>query len=1118
MFFRRLSPLAAAFRLPALVLSVGLGCGPVSSIFLSSMLHAADEVNEQAVAAYADAANFQTNGALPLAIDAWRKFLKEYPDEPLAAKASHFLGVCYMQQPEPDYVAAATAFERATKDVRSDVREESLVNLGWCQFAAAGEGESRDPKRLEASLDAFGTLIREKPTSRYLDRALFYSGEAAYSLGKAEQAIEFYDRLLAIESAQESPLRWEAVYSRGLALEDVGRLDDATAAYRQVLEGCQDAPLLVDAKIRMGDTSIQQKRFDDAIDWFQKVATVDGPERPYALLRQAFALVQANRPAEASEIYERLLKDFPDSPHAASAKLASAQAAYRAGDLAEASKRFERVLSSNDLASSTEAAHWLATIALRANDPAGAVAVARKQLDAGTAGPYAVTLRLDLAEATLLLPDQTKDAMKLFVEIYREHPAAPEAPRALYNAAFAALQLDEAESASEWGDEFLEKFPKDALVPDVRHVIGEAAILRGDADKAAEQYLKLVADPASQAKPQWPLWVIRAATAQSVAGQPDEAIRLIEQHRSEFEPAQQAEAMFIVGSIHLSEQRAPDAVAALEQSLAADSNWAHADETILQLGQAHSLAGDEEQAAEAWQRLVRDFAKSPWSDQGRYRLALMTARQGDHMAAADRFGELLESGLEPALKPYALYGRGWNLMRGEQPADAIEPLEQLLEQHPDHALNSDTKLALGMCLRSLDRLDDARGRFEEFLVAVPTGISRGHALYELALIDQSQQLPEQATGRLEELIRSVPDYPELEKVLAELAWALKDSGQEGPAETRFQELVEKFPASSQAAEAHYFVGQRRYAREAWPEAVGSFAAAAAAPEATAELREKAFYRQGWSLYKAEDFQQASQVFEQLAEQFPDGTFFADALLMIGEGHFKRADFEAALAAYEVARKRIVEQDEREAGFEKVSDRQVRELVYLHGGQSLAQLQRWEPAIEWFDELAERFPNSGYLTKAKYETANSLQQSGKAAEAVPIYQEVAEKERNELGARARFMIGEIRFADRDFAAAIPEFQRVMYGYGADQAPDAIKNWQAKSGFEAGRCAELMMQGVRGGEPRRKSAEIALQFYDYVVRKHPRHELASKSKERLEALRLMGFKLANPTGPTPTKSGS
>ena len=112
----------------------------------------------------------------------------------MASEAAHYLGVCYMQKEDPDYVAASKAFDRALKDKEYDLREESLANHGWCLYASAGEGEQRDAARLKRAIGIFQTL--RKGISRkasFLDRAMFYSGEAAYGLGQAKKAIEFYD-------------------------------------------------------------------------------------------------------------------------------------------------------------------------------------------------------------------------------------------------------------------------------------------------------------------------------------------------------------------------------------------------------------------------------------------------------------------------------------------------------------------------------------------------------------------------------------------------------------------------------------------------------------------------------------------------------------------------------------------------------------------------------------------------------------------------------------------------------------------------------------------------------------------------------------------------------------
>ena len=93
-----------------------------------------------------------------------------------------------------------------------------------------------------------------------------------------------------------------------------------------------------------------------------------------------------------------------------------------------------------------------------------------------------------------------------------------------------------------------------------------------------------------------------------------------------------------------------------------------------------------------------------------------------------------------------------------------------------------------------------------------------------------------------------------------------------------------------------------------------------------------------------------------------------------------------------------------------------------------------------------------------------------------------------------MLGEVFFADREFAKAISEFQKVMYGYGGTQAPDDIKNWQARSAFEAGRCSEVLVTDQKG-EKKKNSVDVARKFYEFVANNHSGHSLAKQAKDRL-----------------------
>lgn len=1059
-----------------------------------------DKPTEKSMADYADAANFQTNGALDLAIDSWNRFLKAYPKHSMASQAAHYLGVCYMQKENPDYVAATKAFALALRDKKYNLREESLANQGWCLYASAGDGRQRDPTRLRRALDTFQTLEKEFPKSQFLDRAMFYSGEAAYALNLARQAIEFYDKLLSMPSTKESPLRCDALYARGVAYEDLDQFDQAFASFKQLLSSCDRSELITDVHQRMGDLLILRGDYEGAIASFSAAfdSTDSDEDRSYALFRQAFSLVQANRPAEAAEKYEQLLAEFPNSQFAAAAVLASAQSTYRSGDIDEAAKRFRKVLQQNNAQAATEAAHWLARIEISKGRPSAAAQIARQQLDRGTEGEFSMELRLDLAEALSMDPKTVDRSLELFEKAYRDAPRDELAPRALYNAAFSALQINQPERALELALEFITKFPNDTLVPDIRFVAAESQLLTGDVQDAADTYKHLLAST-SQDNEQRPLWLLRAGATCNAADRFDQTIRFLSAELASLPQAsQRAEAHFLIGQAHLMSGRATAAVAAFRSSRMADPKWARAGEALLLEGQAQLDAKESEAAKATWRQLIQVAPNSPMADQARYKLAQLVTASGDHQQAIRYYDQILNSKLDPELTPYAQYGIGWALLQTQKYARALSEFDRVLQENKQHPLRNDATLARGITLRNLGDYDQAKSDLENYLAIPPEGTNLGHALYELALIDQQAKAPGKAAEKLERLVQEVPDYPSMDKVLYELGWSFQESGNDDAAVKHFTTLISKYPATPLVGEAAYFLGQKHYEAKRWKLAAEQFAIASLNTK-DPDLSEKAHYRLGWSHFKGQSYSEAAKAFAQQAKQHPDGRLSFDAVMMIGECRFKQGDFKRALEGYALARDLIRKHNENSNTIRDGAERQVRELVFLHGGQSAAQLKSWDDAIGWYDELRKRFPSSKYLPQVFYETGFAYQQQGNNTSALKFFAEVADNYRNELAARARFMMGEIYFSDRAFDKAIPEFQRVMYGFGAEKAPDRIKNWQAKSGFEAARCSELLMQLARTTASKNRAVKFTKDFYTYVVEKHPQHELAAKSRERLEALK-------------------
>ncbi len=1085
-------------RIPNRILRV-LVAAVVLAAVTGTTIHA-QQTSDKAMALYTDSANFQNANAFDLAIDGWKRFLANHSDDPMAPQAAHYLGVCYMQKEDPNLVAASTAFELALRNKEYKLREESLANHGWCLYASAADEQPPNKKRLQRAMDSYATLRKENPRSRFLDRALFYSGEAAFLMEQPVEAIKFYDQLLAMPGANKSPLRCDAFYARGVAHENLQQFDKAIASYQQLLGSCKTAELVTDVHLRIGDMSILRKQFPDAAKSFAAAfqSTASPEDRSYALFRQAYALVQSGRPGDAASKYDQLLAEFPDSPYTAAATLASAQSAYRGGDIDQAADRFHRVLSQNNAVAATEAAHWLARVEISKGNSSQARQICQRQIDAGAEGNFSMSLRLDLAETLSMDPKTIRESMVSYEQAYHDFPNDPLAPRALYNAAFSALQAGEPKKALELALVFITKFPADTLAADVRFVAAESQLKTGQLGNAANTYKHLLAKTGKD-NIQRPLWVLRAATTYNAAKKFDDTVAML---RAEMpllkKPAQVAEAQLLLGQAHLQAGRASDASKAFDKSRRADANWARSDEAFLMVGQSLLTAGDKKGAVAAWNKLIAANPTARMADQARYKLAQLASSDGDFREAVTHYDQILKSANDPALIPYSLYGKGWSLIQLGQFDTALLALDQMLRDGDPHAVRNDAVLARGITLRNLNRLDEAKADLERYLATMPSGTNLGHALYELALIDQNRKKPDVAAQRLERLVNEVPDYPSMDKVLYELGWSQRESGDENAAIKSFTALIQRYKKTPLAAEAAYFVGQKHYADGNWKRAAEQFRIAAENSD-DGDLSEKANYRLGWSHFKSQEYESAERAFQDQTKLRSAGKLALDAMMMVGECRFKRRQYKEALGAFAVARKQIQKNDDRSQTVRDPAERQVRELVLLHGGQSAAQLKQWQAAIGWYAELKKRFPATSYLPQTFYETGFAYQQSGDNSKALAAFSEVAGHYRNEIAARARFMMGEIHFGQHHYDDAIREFQQVMFGFNADKAPESIKNWQAKSGYEAGRCGELLWQQAKTAKSREKAKKIANNFFNYVIQSHPQHELAAKSRERLEALK-------------------
>lgn len=1053
-----------------------------SAVFTSPDVKAqpAGESSREALIVYGDAANFQNNGAFDLAAEEWTKFLKKFPNDPLAAKARHYSGVCNLQLKE--YKKAADAFAAVIKDHPNfDQLQDAYLNLGWCQYSLAGTDNNG---QYAAAAKTFSQMLAKYPQGKYTDQALFFLAESEYHQGKKKEAATSYQKLL--DSFANSSLRSDAAYALGVTQEELGKYAEAGKAYDLFLTEFADSDLADEVNMRKAETVLQAGDFKTAEQMFAKVAGIEGFTLvDHALYRQAYCLAEMGKFAEAGALYGKIANDFPNSSNAVESAMSAGRCYYRGEQFDEAAKWLTKVADGGD-AAAPEAAHWLCRIHLRNGQPEKVGDLVAKVLPKAGDSPYEVNLRMDQADALYEIPESKPQTVDLYLGIATENPDHELAPQALYNAAFAALELKQYKEGIAHADAFLAKYSEDALAPDVQYVSAECTLLSNQYAEAEAKYRALIdANPkhAESGK-----WKIRHALSLYLQKDYQAVVDALAAAAPAMKDASnKAEGLFLLGASQFYLDQFDAAVSSLAASLKADSKWRQADETLLYLARAYHKQDDLDKAIETISKMISDFPDSRYLDHAHYRYGEFSYAAEDFATAMTEYTTVVDNFKDSRFAPYAIYGKGWSQLKTEEFSGAAASFTALLDGYKDHALTADALFARAMCHRQAGQSDQAVADVDAYLATKPDADNRADALYERGLAQVALEKYAEAAASFEQVLKTKPDYANADKVLYEWGWALKsqdDAAQQAKAVEAFARLVKEYGDSPLAAEANFHVGESLYDEQEYAKAAAAYAAAKEkSPEG--DLGEKTLYKLGWSNFQLKKYAEALEEFNNQLQQFPQGGLQSDALFMKAECLYRQENYEAALSAYEAASK------------VKLSSTVIEVLALLHGGQSASQLEQWDTAIKLLSQIPEDHDSSPYLAEAHYELGWAKQNQGQQAAAVKDYEEAVAKSRGAVGARAQFMIGEVAFGEKKYADAIRDFQRVMFGFGGDNATEDVKPWQAKAGFDAARCAEVQIQGAAANAKGALIAE-AKKFYTYVVEKHPQDKLAAQAKARLAEL--------------------
>ena len=711
------------------------------------------------------------DGQYPLAVSSFQRIQDEYPESPRSDEASYLLGV-------------------------------SLFYAGrWAEC-----------------LSAFSLLGIRHPQSGFIPRMAWWVGDANLRLGNWQPAVDNLSEFLRTAGGA-SPFRLNAQLDRAVALEGLGRDEEAAAAYRQLLADPSAAAYTAEAIFRLAGTEYRAGRYASAHDLYGRVLLDHTGSR---FVRDAVFLVgecelALGRTAEAEKRFMTILSLYPDSPYVEAASFRLVDIAGRQGrpsTLRQADDYLARfpggahrgsalrlkgdILLSRKMTAEALAAYTQSVAAL----PDGpekqstwySMALAQSSLGrkldaadsfarAAAGGSVEIAEKAGFQRAVILAGEgkskEAVEALRAFLQAFPRSSRAEEAGRLLGR--LLAQQGDPEASRALW-DSMARLFPGSGQVPEYLYSRGRSLLALGRWAPALDDFQHVIKDTPGSA------WAGRSA--------------------------------YSIGYVYAQRGEYPRALPFFRAAASAAASAAPGDEAeIARLSAAFCLfnMGRFDQALSAFRSLQ---AGTTYGTAGTVALSIgrslyRLGRLDEAAAQLNAAAASLAAERSP-LGADAHYWRGWALLRLRRPAEAYSSFLAVAEGYPSDPRRLESLFRAAVC-ETMQGNDAAAVPLYDELITTPrpspaAGTVPAAAIVEQAMYERAQALARlgrapESDAALEELARDFPSgrlaaqayYSRAEKALAEGRFADAHAG--------FSRTANGFPGSPLAGQAAYWAAE-----------------------------------------------------------------------------------------------------------------------------------------------------------------------------------------------------------------------------------------------------------------------------------------------------------------------
>ena len=416
--------------------------------------------------------------------EAFAAFFAAFDASPLAGEA--YVLAANARLANGDVGGAERYFDRAAALTGSAEARDALA------YQRASLLYSADA--FDRAYETFARLAEGAESADVRADALFWAAESAFSKGDAPTAVTLADRYRTRHA--RGRFRDAAAYVKAWGLFRQTKYDEAATAFEAFIDDLDatDATRRYrdEAHLRLGDAYIARRRYAEAANAY---ARAGNEGRDYSLYGTGQAYDLAGQPDRAQRAWERLLREFPNSPWREEARYSLGYVEFKADRFDAAITQYETLLRDYpDDPLAAKAQYAIGDAHFNAGRFAPAAAAYARVLERYPESPFAAEAASSLQNASSEAgtPEAARETVDAFART--ANPAVADELR--FRQAEARYAAGELDAAREAFRAYADRGANADLRVEATYYLAEIAAARGDRGEAARTYRRVLDGPA----------------------------------------------------------------------------------------------------------------------------------------------------------------------------------------------------------------------------------------------------------------------------------------------------------------------------------------------------------------------------------------------------------------------------------------------------------------------------------------------------------------------------------------------------------------------------------------------------------------------------------------------